>query len=57
MEKEELKELQQEEERLRSQLDNIAFVNHIENKELDEFWTAITQLIDNQIELEKYCNN
>jgi len=52
----EYEELQQENERIREQLRNIAFVNHMEKEELDEFWTAISQLIDNEVELEKHCN-
>jgi hypothetical protein len=53
---EELKELQDEGELIRNELDNIAFINGMEGDELDEFWTTITKLVDNGVELEGLSN-
>lgn len=54
--KEELKELQKDNELIRNQLNDIAFVNGMEGEELDEFWGRILNLIDNEIEQERFCN-
>lgn len=53
---ERLKELYEEEERIRKQINDICFINCMNEKEKDELWTLILNLIDNQIEIEKDCN-
>lgn len=54
--KEEIKNLQQENERIRNEIKEIMFINNFDTKEKDELWTKILNLIDNEIEQEKYCN-
>ena len=54
--KEELKELEQENERITSQLNDIAFINEIKGIEKDEFWSRIFELVDNEIEQERLSN-
>lgn len=51
----EFKKLQKENEVLREQLEIIAHVNHMEGKELKEFWVAINNLVSNEIDQEKFC--
>ncbi len=53
----EYKDLQEEGERIRKNIEDfILFVNHIEGEERDEFWTLIMELVNNEIEQEKFCN-
>jgi DNA polymerase III epsilon subunit-like protein len=52
----ELTELQAEENRLLDRINEIAKNKGIKGKELDEFWTLINQYVDNQTELESWCN-
>jgi len=52
----EFKELEQENSILRNELENIAFINNMEDDELKNFWGTINKLINNEIEQEKHCN-
>lgn len=55
--KEEIKGLETEEELIRNQIDQIMFINEFSPEEIDELWTRINQLIDNQIETRDILTN
>ena len=50
---EEYKELAKENEEIRNSLDNCFPIDEAENKDI---WEKIGYLIDNEIEMEKFCN-
>lgn len=52
----EFKSLEEENNRLTTQINSIMEANHFSPLQKDELWTAIQQLIDNEIEQEDYCN-
>ena len=53
---EEYKKLEAEGEGIHKDLEDIAFINHMEGGELDEFWGTIRAFADNEIAKEKFCN-
>ena len=55
--KQEYKELKQEETDLYNELENVFYINHFSKEEKKEFNNWLTRLIDNQINMEKHCNN
>tara|TARA_R110000744_G_scaffold331973_1_gene437398 strand:+ start:94 stop:255 length:162 start_codon:yes stop_codon:yes gene_type:complete len=48
-----IKELQKENEKIRKYIENIIFINELQQ---DNLWLHINRLINNEIEQEKECN-